>query len=67
MRQQMKGYNIRQIMADNKVKVTDIAKDMDVTHVAVSNVIHGKSKSARIQRHIATKLNRPVSDLWPEE
>jgi predicted transcriptional regulator len=63
----MKGYIIRQMLADNKIKVNDIAKQLGVSHVAVSKVIHGKSRSNRVSNAIAAAVNKPVADLWPEE
>jgi predicted transcriptional regulator len=63
----MKGYIIRQMLADNKIKVNDIAKQLGVSHVAVSKVIHGKSRSNRVSNAIAKAVNKSVSDLWPEE
>jgi predicted transcriptional regulator len=63
----MKGYFIRQLLADKKVKVNDIAKDLGVSQVVVSRVIHGQTKSFRVKSAIAQAVNKPVSDLWPEE
>jgi len=63
----MKGSDIRQLMKDKNIKVNDIARMFNVTHVAVSNVIHGKNKSARISEAIATAIDLPVSELWPDD
>lgn len=62
----MNGYMIRRHMAEKNIKVNDIARKLGVTHVAVSKVIHGRAKSARVMSAIAEAIERPIAELWPE-
>lgn len=63
----MDGYDIRRLMKENNVKGKDIAKELGVSSANVSKVIHGVPVSSRIREAIASKLQKPVSDLWPED
>lgn len=63
----MNGSDIRQLMKNKCIKVNDIARMLNVSHVAVSNVIHGKNKSARISEAVSMAVGKPVSELWPDE
>lgn len=45
---------------------TAVADDLQVTSTAVTNVITGKSKSARIRAHIANLIGKKEGDIWPE-
>lgn len=63
----MDGYQIRRLLAREKIKVNDIAEFFGVSHSAVSQVIHGKGKSHRISDAIAQFVGRPISELWPED
>lgn len=62
----MNGYTIRIQMAEKNIKVNDIARKLGVTHVAVSKVIHGRAKSARVMSAIADAVGKPISELWPD-
>lgn len=62
----MKGYIIRQEMAEKSIKVNDIAQLLGVTHVAVSKVIHGRGRSARVEDAIATAIGKPVAEVFPD-
>ncbi len=42
-----------------------IASDLEVSHNAVSLVIHGRTKSARIAKEIAKLTKIPLNVLWP--
>ena len=42
-----------------------IASDLNVSHNAVSLVIHGRTKSARIAKHVSKLTKLPLSILWP--
>ncbi|MBX3589059.1 MAG: helix-turn-helix domain-containing protein [Ramlibacter sp.] len=42
-----------------------IARSLKVTSATVSNVIQGKTISARIARHIVTVTGKRFSELWP--
>lgn len=63
----MDSYLIKQALKENKVKMVDIARLLDVSHAAVSLVIKGTSKSSRIRKTISLAVGKPVSELWPEK
>lgn len=63
----MKGYEIRQLMHDHKVQAKHIADDLKVKRPMVSMVIHGVRSNPRIRQAIAKAVNKPISDLWPEQ
>ncbi|MBI4620610.1 MAG: XRE family transcriptional regulator [Desulfobacterales bacterium] len=52
-------------MIKNDVRPVDIARDLNVTPVAVYRVRDRQSKSKRIQRAIAERINRPVEKAFP--
>ena len=62
----MKGYFIRQLLADRKIKVNDIAHGLGVSQAAVSRVIHGQTRSTRVQGAIAEAIGKPVEEVFPE-
>ncbi len=63
----MKGYEIRQIMTDSGLKVSGIANELGVKQPTVSQIIHGRRKSARIMGYISKKLDMPITFLWPPD
>lgn len=44
-----------------------LAEKLGVSNSLISRVIYGTAKSQRVQNYIATRINKPVSDLWPEK
>ncbi len=44
----------------------DIAKKLKVTRSAVCQVVYGVRSTPRIQRAIASVINRKVEDIWPD-
>jgi transcriptional regulator with XRE-family HTH domain len=60
---------IRRMMKENKVTLTQVARDLGVTRVWVSYVVNrrGKSTSARVWRAIARAVHRPVGEIMPTE
>lgn len=44
---------------------SEIARELEVSRSAVSKVISGKGKSARIAKKIAKVTGHSVSELWP--
>ncbi len=57
-----------QIKADIRMAGTTpavIADELNVTRATVSQVIHGRCTSARIQERISEIINKPVSNIWP--
>ncbi|MDO8948559.1 MAG: helix-turn-helix domain-containing protein [Desulfocapsaceae bacterium] len=63
----MKSYLIKQELKKHKAKMVDIAKILGVSHTAVSLVIKGTSKSARIRKAISLTIGKPVSEIWPDK
>lgn len=42
-----------------------LARKFGVSHVMIHQVIHGRSKSRRIQEEIARILEKDVNEIWP--
>ncbi len=47
------------------ITASGLADSMDLTRMAVSNVIHGRSKSRNIATRIASILGLTLDDIWP--
>lgn len=47
------------------VSQAEIARCSGVTATHVSDVLHGRRRSPRVERAIAEALGRPVEDLFP--
>ena len=58
---------IRQVMAQKNIRVSDIAKMVGVSHVAVLHVINFRSKSERISQAVAAAIDLPVSEVFPDK
>jgi len=43
----------------------NIARKLKVQRQTVNMVVHGKTKSRRIQRYIAKVVGIPTKDIWP--
>jgi lambda repressor-like predicted transcriptional regulator len=57
-----------QIKADIRMAGTTpsvIANELGVTKTTVSQVIHGRGTSARIQSYISEIIGKPVERIWP--
>lgn len=57
-----------QIKADIRIAGSTpafIADELDVSRATVSQVIHGRGTSARIQKHISKIIGKPISQIWP--
>ena len=61
-----KARRRRALMIQAGVTQAEIARRLMVTPAAVSRVVNGHAKSARIQTYIARRLGLPVDELWPE-
>ena len=48
------------------VKQTEIANKAKVARSLVSQVIHGRCKSRRIQEEIAKVIDKDVDEVWPQ-
>lgn len=44
-----------------------VARDLEVSPSAVSQVIHGKANSYDIASYIAAVTNIPLNKLWPDK
>lgn len=47
------------------VRQADIARSLGVTATHVSDVVHGRRRSPRVERAIAEALGRSPEDLFP--
>lgn len=43
-----------------------LADELGVARATMSQVIHGRSRSARIERRIAEVVGRPASQIWTD-
>ena len=63
----MNSQEIKNLLKTNGVKQLNIASSLGVSHVAVSLVVRNRAVSSRIRQAIAEAVNKPISDLWPEQ
>jgi len=63
----MNGFFVRAYMKGAGVNVQQIADQLGVTHGFVSQVIHGVRTTKYVREAISKAVNKPVSDLWPDE
>jgi len=56
---------IQRIMSKHGLTQRQMARDLGVTEVWVSLVLHRKGKSMRILRYIAKQTNTPIEELVP--
>ena len=61
----MHAEDIKAAIRKNGVTPAQIARDNGVTKMAVSHVLHGNSKSARLAVAIAKAAQKPVAEIWP--
>jgi lambda repressor-like predicted transcriptional regulator len=57
-----------QIKAEIRMQGTTpaaIADSLGLSRMTVSNVIHGRTKSARVATAISTLIKKPTAILWP--
>lgn len=47
------------------VTQAELARKFGVSHVMIHQVIHGRSKSRRIQEEIARILGKEMEEIWP--
>lgn len=48
------------------IKMADIARNLGVSNAAVSRVIDRLSRSERIQQAVADAIQRPMTEVFPE-
>lgn len=63
----MKANEIRADLVRNNITVTSIARSLNMAIPTVSQVISGVRSNPRIRQAIATSINKPVSDIWPDK
>ena len=63
---QPSGKDIRLRLAENRLKVGDLAKILGVSTPLVSRVIHGQRRSPKVRSAIARIIGCPVRDIWPD-
>lgn len=63
----MNAKEIVREMRKNKVTGKQIAENLGVSPPFVSQVINGHRPTHRVREAIASSINKPVSDLWPED
>lgn len=52
-------------IARRNVRQADIARRLDVSDTAVSDVVSGRSRSARIEQAVADAIGMPVEEVFP--
>lgn len=61
----MHPADIQAALKKRHVRQVDIATQQGVTQATVSDVIKGRTRSARLQRAISRACGLPLSQLWP--
>jgi lambda repressor-like predicted transcriptional regulator len=63
----MNPLDIQAAIKKTGINQRKLAGKLGVSESLVSMVIKGTAKSQRIQDYIATRLDMPVSDVWPDQ
>lgn len=61
----MSPKEIKKALIDADVIQADLARELKVSEMMISLVIHGKSVSDRVRRHIARRIGIDVKRIWP--
>ena len=61
----MKASEIRAELVRNNISVTKLAREIGVSQPLVSQVITGRTVSARVRQAIAAAINEPVDRVFP--
>lgn len=61
----MHHADIKAALEKAGVTQVELAHRLGVTPMAIWQVIHGNSRSARIEREIADVIGLPLSTVWP--
>ena len=48
------------------ISMAEIARKFKVQPTVVSQIVAGRSRSARIQKHMAKLLGKKVKEIWPD-
>ena len=62
----MKPNEILAALMLKGIRLVDIARRFNVTRGVVSNIIHGRTQSRRIQAAIAKAIDKDVDEVWPQ-
>lgn len=62
----MTGLDRKAELIRNSKRQSDIARALGVSSTAVSDVVSGRSRSARIEQAVAEAIGRPVEDVFPQ-
>ena len=62
----MNSKEIRRRLAENRLKVGDLARILGVSTPLVSRVIHGQRHSPLVREAISRIIGCPVRDIWPD-
>lgn len=46
---------------------TQLADELNVSGTMISRIISGETRSRRVQEFIAEKINKKISDIWPNQ
>ena len=58
---------IKALLVARGIKISDIARELNVSVPTVSLVISGRDNSRRIKAAVAEKLGFSPEELWPEK
>ena len=56
---------IRSLLADIDLKLTDVAKILNIPYGTLTNAIYGKSTDD-VRRRVAEVVERPIEMIWPD-
>lgn len=63
----MKPNEIRAELMRHNVQQSEIARELGITRPNVSVVVSGKRPNPIIRAAIAKAINKPVSEIWPDQ
>ena len=63
----MKANQIRAELILRDITGLDIAKKLGISKQAVSAVVNGRTRSRVVRQAIAEAINKPVSEVFPEQ
>ena len=62
----MKPNEILAALMLKGIRLVDIARRLNVSRGTVSNIIHRRTQSRRIQAAIAEAIGKNVDEVWPQ-
>jgi lambda repressor-like predicted transcriptional regulator len=63
----MHPLDIQAAIKKTGINQRKLAVILGVSECLISRIINGTAKSQRVQDYIATRINKPVSELWPNK